>query len=219
MPYDNLGFIFTTLGNWEGGLEEAREAIRLEPNCISTSAKPIGLNRLDEAEAVFKQAKERKLEIGGLSQARYVLAFLKGDTAQMARLAAAAMGKPGTEDLMLAEQAETEGWYGKLKNARELTRRAMDSAQRNDAKETAAAYQVTGGGAKWNWATQTRPCRRRCGTEAGPESRRAGLRCAGLAQPATQQGRRSLAAELDGTFPLSAVLQRMGYLIIRAASP
>ncbi len=60
----------------------------------------------------------------------------------MTQVAAAAMGKPGTEDLLLASQADTEAWYGKLKNARELTRRAMDSAQRNDAKETAATYQA-----------------------------------------------------------------------------
>ena len=32
------------------------------------------------------------------------------------------------EDLLLAEQADTEGWFGKLKNAHELTGRAMDSA-------------------------------------------------------------------------------------------
>ena len=52
------------------------------------------------------------------------------------------MGKPGAEDLLLAAQADTEAWYGKLKNARELTRRAMDSARHNDAKEAAAAYQA-----------------------------------------------------------------------------
>src|ERR1019366_1020534 len=53
-----------------------------------------------------------------------------------------AMGKPGAEDLLLAAQADTEGWHGKLKHAHELTQRAMDSAQHNDAKESAAAYQA-----------------------------------------------------------------------------
>jgi hypothetical protein len=50
---------------------------------------------------------------------------------------AAAVGKPGIEDLSLAEQGETQAWYGRMKNARELTRRAMDSADHNDAKEVA----------------------------------------------------------------------------------
>jgi hypothetical protein len=52
------------------------------------------------------------------------------------------MGKPGFEDRLLAAQADTERWYGKLKNAHELTRRAMDSALHNDAQEGAAAYQA-----------------------------------------------------------------------------
>jgi len=60
---------------------------------------------------------------------------MKGDTAQMEQLVSAREGKPGAEDLLLATQADTEGWHGKLKNAHELTRRAMDSAQHNDAKE------------------------------------------------------------------------------------
>ena len=61
---------------------------------------------------------------------------------QMTQLVSAALGKPGTEDVLLATQADTEAWHGKFKNARELTRRAMDSAQRNDAKEVATAYQA-----------------------------------------------------------------------------
>ena len=52
------------------------------------------------------------------------------------------MGKPGTEDLMLVLQSDTQAWHGKLKNARELTSRAIDSAEHNDARETAAGYQA-----------------------------------------------------------------------------
>ena len=55
----------------------------------------MALNRLDEAEAVYKQAEERKLESEYLLVYRYRLAFLKGDAAQMAQMASAAMGKPG----------------------------------------------------------------------------------------------------------------------------
>ena len=97
---------------------------------------------------MYKQAEERKLESEGLLTARYMLAFLKGDRRQMAQLVSATMGKPGTEDLLLAMQADTEGWYGKLKNAHELTRRAMDSAEHNDAKETAARISGSGSAAR-----------------------------------------------------------------------
>ena len=59
--------LFTeTLGNLEKALEEARESVRLEPdsgsNYEALCFAYINLNRLDEAEAVFKQAGERKLE-------------------------------------------------------------------------------------------------------------------------------------------------------------
>ncbi len=135
----------------------------------------IDLNRLDEAETVYKQAEERKLEGENCWRAVICLAFLKGDTAQMAQTAAAAMGKPGMEDFMLATQADTEAWYGRLKNARELTRRAMDSAQHNDAKETAAAYQAAAALREVESGNRNAgPCRRGCGTEAGPEPRCAG---------------------------------------------
>ena len=92
------------------------------------------------ANAVYKKAEAHRVENEFLLSNRYQLAFLKDDALQMAQLASAAMGKPGTEDLLLAAQADTEGWHGRLKNAQELTRRAMDSAQHNDAKESAAAY-------------------------------------------------------------------------------
>ena len=129
----------------------------------------MSLNRLDEAEAVYKQAEERKLGGEFLLQNRYQLAFLKGDTAQMARLVSTAMGKPGTEDLMLATEADTEGWYGKMKNARELTRKAMDSAQRNNAKEAAAMYQAAAACARWSRESEAGGCRGQCGVEAGSE--------------------------------------------------
>ena len=146
VPYANSGFIAGALGNWERASQEDREAMRLEPNnevtYLNLGSDYAALSQLDNAEAVYKEAEERKLEGENLLSARYVLAFLKDDASQMTQLAAAAAGKPGTEGVLLAAQADTAAWRGKMRNARELTRRAMDSAQHNDAKEAAASYQV-----------------------------------------------------------------------------
>ena len=42
----------------------------------------------------------------------------------MARQAGEAAGKPGVEDQLLAMQADTEAYYGRLREAREYTRKA-----------------------------------------------------------------------------------------------
>jgi serine/threonine protein kinase/tetratricopeptide (TPR) repeat protein len=222
LPYSNLGFISASLGNWEKALEEARVAMRLEPNDVieygNLGSDYVNLNRLDEAEAVYKQAEERKLENEYLLQNRYQLAFLKGDTGQMTQLASAAMGKPGTEDLLLASQADTEAWYGKLKNARELTRRAMDSAQHNDAKETAASDQaaaalreVESGSRKQALADAD------AAVTLAPNRDVRSMAALALARAGDTDGAEKLAAELDRTFPLDTLVQRYWLPTIQAA--
>jgi len=51
-------------------------------------------------------------------------------------------GKLGIEDILLAEQADTEAFYGRLSEAREFSRRAIESAQRADKRETAALWRM-----------------------------------------------------------------------------
>ncbi|MGA3165802.1 MAG: protein kinase [Terriglobia bacterium] len=220
VPYRRLGHI-SSLGNWEKALEEYREALRLEPNIVANYSN-VGiaytvLNRLEEAEAVYKQAEERKMVSEGLLQNRYWLAFLKGDAAQMAQLVSAAMGKPGTEDRLLATQAETEGWYGKLKNAHELTGRAMDSAQRNDAKESAAAYQV------WSALREVEAGNREqaraeayAALKLAPNRDVRAAAALALARAGDTAGAEKLAAELDKAFPLGTLVQRYWLPTIRA---
>jgi tetratricopeptide (TPR) repeat protein len=220
-PYRRLGLISALLGNLEKALEEFREALRLEPN-IGYNYLDVGwayttLNRLDEAEAVYKQAEERKLESEMLLHNRYYLAFLKGDAAQMAQLASAAMGKPGYEDLLLATQADTEGWHGKLKDAHELTGRAMDSAQHHDAKESAAAYQAAAALREAEAGN-----REQARTEANAALKLAPNRIVramaglALARAGDTAGAEKLAAELDKTFPLDTQVQRYWLPTIRA---
>ncbi len=57
-------------------------------------------------------------------------------------MAATAVGKPGMEDVLLARKPIPRPGTGSLRAARELTQRAMESAEHNDAKETAAVYQA-----------------------------------------------------------------------------
>src|SRR5208282_367003 len=70
----------------------------------------------------------------------YSLAFLSGDTAEMERQVAWAAGRPNEEDQMLNTHADSQAYYGHLEKARDLARRASDSAVRSDAKETSAQW-------------------------------------------------------------------------------
>jgi serine/threonine protein kinase/tetratricopeptide (TPR) repeat protein len=219
--YRMVGVISRTLGNWEKALEEFQAALRLVPNgmgnYLNLGYAYTALNRLDEAEAVYKQAEERKLENEYLLVARYQLAFLKGDAAQMAQLVSAAMGKPGSEDVLLAMQAATEGWYGKLKDAHELTGRAMDSAQHNDAKETAAAYQVEAAlrEAEAGDREQAR-AEAKAAVKLAPNRDVRAIAALALARAGDTAGAEKLAAELDKAFPLDTLVQRYWLPTIRA---
>jgi eukaryotic-like serine/threonine-protein kinase len=221
-PYTTLGLIYRMLGNPERALEEARQAMRLEPNS-GLSYSNLGfdyilLNRLEEAEAVFRLAEERKLENDNLPRLRYTLSFLKGDTARMAQVASAAMGKPGQEDFILAAQADTEAWYGRLKDARELKRRAMDSALRNNDKEAAASYQAAGalleatsGNLKLARADAN------AALKVAPDRDVREMAALAMAWAGDTAAAERLAAGLDKDFPLDTLVQRYWLPAIRAA--
>ena len=220
-PHIMLGFISVTLGDWEKALGEWREALRLEPNIggvyMAIGVSYAALNRMDEAEAVYKQAEARKLEGEFLLQGRYWLAFLKSDTAQMAQLVSTAMGKPGSEDLLLASQADTQGWYGKLKSAHELTGRAMDSAQHNDAKESAAAYQAAEALREVEAGNrQQGRAEAHAALKLAPNRDVQAIAALALARAGEPQGADKLAAELDKAFPLDTLVQRYWLPTIRA---
>ena len=134
------------LGQYEKALAEAREAIRLNPasglsysNLVSAY---VTVNRLDEARATAEEAQAKKLDSPDLHFLLYQLAFLQNDAAGMAQQVAWAAGKPGVEDVLLGEEADTAAYSGRLGKARELSRRAVASAERAEEKEMAAGYEA-----------------------------------------------------------------------------
>src|SRR5664279_2464881 len=136
----------------------------------------------------------------------------------MAQLVSAAMRKPGTEDLLLATQADTEGWYGKLKNARELTGRAMDSAQRNDAKESAASYQAAAALREVESGNREQArAEANAAVKLAPNRDVRAIAALALARAGDTTGAEKLAAELDKTYPLDTLVQRYWLPTIAAA--
>ncbi|HXP15881.1 MAG TPA: hypothetical protein VN868_02185, partial [Terriglobales bacterium] len=72
----------------------------------------------------------------------YELAFLQNDAAKMAQQVAWGAGKSGVEDVLLASEADTAAYFGRLGKAREFSRQAVASAERAQEKETAASYEA-----------------------------------------------------------------------------
>ncbi|MGC2108018.1 MAG: protein kinase [Candidatus Korobacteraceae bacterium] len=146
--YVNLNTSYSAIGRYDEALTEAQAALQLNPshviNYTNLAGTYINLNRFDEAAAVLAQARAHKLENQALLADAYALAFLRGDGAEMARQLAAAMGKLGVEDQLLAMQADTDAYYGRLAKARQSTQLASDSATRAGAKEAAALWQLGG---------------------------------------------------------------------------
>ena len=145
VPHNNLGFIYSQLGQYDKALTETQESQHLEPNLIgytNLASLYLALNRTDDAKKSIAQAQEHKFEGDVLHFMIYQLAFMASDTAEMDRQVAWAAGKPGTEDQLLSSQSDTEAYYGQLGKARDFSRRAVDAAVRSDSKETAAMWQV-----------------------------------------------------------------------------
>ena len=221
-PYINLSSIAATLGNWEKALDQARESLRLDPTSGFTNTNVAvayaSLNRLDEAEAVYRQAEERKVDEDNLLVGRYQLAFLRNDPTEMDRWVAAATGRPGVEDPMLAAQADTEAWHGKLKNANQLTRRAMNSFEANDAKESAATFQAAAALREVEFGNPEQArAEANAAVKLAPNRDVWAMVALALARAGDTAAAEKLAATLNESFPLDTVVQRYWLPSIAAA--
>src|SRR6266436_5314216 len=141
----NLGALYNALGQYEMGLRENQEAVRLAPSPISyrfLAYTYLLLNRDEDAAALAREAHGKGLD-SGLGAILYSLAFYRNDTAEMSRQVAAWAGKPDQDEyLMLALEADTAAYFGHLGRARELSRQASSSAKRAGENEISATYEA-----------------------------------------------------------------------------
>jgi serine/threonine protein kinase/Flp pilus assembly protein TadD len=146
VPPGNLGAIYGNLGDYDKALARAQESLKLAPGSGLSYANLVSsylqVNRLDEARATAQEAQAHSLDSPQIHSSLYGIDFLQHDAAGMEREAAALIGKPGFEDSMLGSESDSAAYGGQFSKARELTRRASDSAQRADEKETAAGYEA-----------------------------------------------------------------------------
>ena len=145
VAHGNLGDSYNFLGQYEKAAEETSVSLRLEPDDATAYGNLaddyLALDRIKDAKAALDEASRRNLDTPDLHLYRYHLAFLESDWSAMQEQSLWATGKP-EEDGQLSDESDTEAYYGRLQNARELTRRAVELAKQNGSTDTAALWQV-----------------------------------------------------------------------------
>jgi eukaryotic-like serine/threonine-protein kinase len=141
--YVVLGIVYSEQGQYEKAAEITRQAVRLGRDEVALDTNlanyALALQRFDEARQSIHDAQTRKGDNYVLHNALYALAFLGADSAAMAEQQQWYAGKPG-ENRGLGLASDTEAYGGHLGKARELTKRAVDSAVRADSKENGAIW-------------------------------------------------------------------------------
>ncbi len=145
-PFVQLGGIRGTMAQYDKAVTDTLVALRRDPHSYIAYMNLMGiytnLNRFDDAKATYQKMRRNQLDYPEANVALYGVAASQGDAAEMRRLALWADGKVGIEDIILAQQADTAAFHGRLGEAREFSRRAVESAQRAEKKETAALWKV-----------------------------------------------------------------------------
>ena len=142
----NLGTLYGASGQYEKSIAETQEAIRLAPNAGANYSNLLlaqaALDRFDDARNTFNLATAKMIEDPILRVNWFGVAFVLADTAEMQKQMAWSAAKPQGEDNFLAAKSDAESYYGQLKIAREFSKKAFESALRDDEKETAAQWKM-----------------------------------------------------------------------------
>jgi len=143
--YGNLGNVYGAQGQYEKAVEVTKKSVRLAPERLaayeSLANHTLASQRFDETRQAIHDGQGQRLDNFILHNALYALAFLGADSAAMAEEQQWFAGRP-EENFGLSLASDTDAYAGHLGKARELTKRAVDSAIRADSKETGAIWQA-----------------------------------------------------------------------------
>jgi serine/threonine protein kinase/Tfp pilus assembly protein PilF len=142
-PYAMLAVSYNRLGQFDKAAEAANQAIRLNPKSgpsyFNRGFAFLRLNRFAEAKQVFEQAIAQNLDVKFQYLGLYQIALINGDAASMQQQVDRLRGQ--SDDYQWFDwQAATAAYAGQWQKTRELSRRSVDVAAQNNAKEVAAEY-------------------------------------------------------------------------------
>jgi eukaryotic-like serine/threonine-protein kinase len=221
LPWQNIGVDLALLGEYERALKPAQEALRLNPdhaNCyVNVAWDFLSLNRRDEARQIAQRALAHDLQDPQLHLILYQAAFLENDTKGMEAQVTALSGTAG-EQFALGAQSSTEAYLGRLRKAREFSKRARESARRENLGELSMAIQGAEALREAEFGN-SEPAERAAATALGPSSGEMAKLFASLALARAGDPSRAelIANELSKRFPSDTLLQRYWVPTIRGA--
>jgi serine/threonine protein kinase/tetratricopeptide (TPR) repeat protein len=221
-PYDALGGVYAEQGQYDKATEVTRQTLSLAPGFVDLYSDlanyGLALQRFDQTRQIIHEAQARKLDDAISHNALYALAFLGADSAAMAEQQSWFAGKPEYENVGLALASDTEAYAGHLGKARELTRRAVDSAIRASSKENGAIWQAIAAQreAAYGNATESRQAAA-AALKLAPGSQGAEAEAAlAFAMAGDTAHAESWAQDLGKRFPLDTQMQSLWLPTIRA---
>jgi len=220
--YANLGIVFSHRGQYEKASEMMRQVLRLAPdrlvNYENLANYTLALQRFDETRQIIQEAQARKVDDFVLHNDLYALAFLSADSGAMAEQQRWYSGKPEFENFGLALASDTEAYVGHSDKARELTKRAVESAVQADSKELGALWQAIAAQreAAFGNAAEARQAAT-AALQLAPASQSVAIEAAlALAMAGDTAHAESLAQHLGKRFPLDTQMQSLWLPAIQA---
>jgi serine/threonine protein kinase/tetratricopeptide (TPR) repeat protein len=145
--YNLVAIDYAALGQHSKSLDGFQKAIQLDPNGepprINIGNNLMALQRFDEARQSIQQSLAMKLDVNLFHSQLYAMAFLAADTRGMEQEQKWFEAHPDDANFGLSMAADTEAYGGRLGKARELSRKAADSAVHIDAKEDGGIWLET----------------------------------------------------------------------------
>jgi DNA-binding winged helix-turn-helix (wHTH) protein/Tfp pilus assembly protein PilF len=142
--YLDLSQTYGSAGKYEEALKVAYQYQQLAPDNVGGYDQIVNitmaLQRFDEARKATQEAHARKLDDYFLHVALYGLGFLSSDSQTISVEQRWFREDPVYENSGLSLDSDTEAYAGRTTKARELTKRAVDSAVRTDSKENGAIW-------------------------------------------------------------------------------
>jgi tetratricopeptide (TPR) repeat protein len=145
IPHNDLASEYSDMGRYDQALAEAQQALELAPQHITVhillGVSYMGLDKIAEARAVREKQVSLNLADTWDHVDLYGLAYLENDSASMQREVDWCKGK-SDEYILLRTMAARSASAGKMREARELYRQAIEGAKRAGSAGTAKSIAV-----------------------------------------------------------------------------